>query len=54
LGGLTVETTRHAPMMTTIIQAGARYDFKPIEPTSSGVFAASGVSPVQIAYDVTV
>jgi len=54
-GGLQVETTRHAPMLTTIIQAAARYDFKPIEPVNgSGIFAASGVSPVQVATNVTV
>lgn len=55
LGGLNVESTRHAPMLTTIVQAGARYDFKPIEPVDgSGIFAVGGVSPVQITSNVTV
>lgn len=55
LGTLQVEQTRFAPMMTTILQAAARYDFQPIEAVDgNGIFASGGTAPVDVLYDVPV
>lgn len=53
LGIVGVETTRIAPMLTTIIQATGFMDFVPFEAVDgNGIFAAGSKVPVDILFDV--
>ncbi len=54
MGATVIETTRMAPMLTTIIQATARFDFAPMEAIDgAGEFAASTAGlPLDILADL--
>lgn len=52
-GTTTIESTRIAPMLSTIIQAAGKFDFVPLEVIDgNGQFAAGQVSPLDILIDL--
>lgn len=52
-GATRIETTRIAPMLSTVIQAAGAFDFVPLEPVDgNGIFAAGSQMPVDILFDL--